>query len=124
MLLPSSGIRDRLATAVSGLKDVMEISTKLVEEIANLDNGIFSANIGTSTKAKQIPDILRAWASLYKEDIDDPEVFAKYSAAWEKRDEEGQKAIRTNEAVSAAIYKLQAERKEAKVSDTVELPAL
>ena len=122
-----AGIRERLSSTVSGLKDVAEITAKLVSEIADLDKGVFSANIGVTTKARAIPDILRAWASLYKEDIDNAEVFEKYSAAWEARDDEGKKAIRTNALVSAAIYTLQAERKAASAeakADTIELPSL
>ena len=119
-----AGIRERLSTAVSGLKDVAEIVTKLADEIARLDKGEFATHIGAVARGKAIPDVLRAWAALYKEDIDNEEVFAKYSAAWNGRDEEGQKAIRTNPAVSAAIYTLQAERKAAGVKQDVELPAL
>jgi hypothetical protein len=120
-----AGIRDRFATAISGMQDQDAIKAKLESEVERLDAGEFATHIGSSaSKGKSIPDVLRAWASLYKEDIDNEEVFAKYSAAWNGRDEEGQKAIRTNPAVSAAIYTLQAERKAANVKGDVELPSI
>lgn len=116
-----AGVSERLAIVVSGLKDTASIIAKLVAEIAVLDTGVYTTRAGTGSK--QVPDILLAWASLYDEDMTKSEVVAKYQKAWDDRDEEGKKQIRTNLKVQYALDTIRANRKK-EAGAEVEIPAL
>ena len=119
-----AGIRERLSTSVSGLKDVSEIFDKLTKEVTQLNLGVFSANIGANVpKDKSTPDIIIAWILLNNEDINDTDVLTKYKDAWEKRDADGKDLIRNNQRIKGLVKKLQADRMLASVGDA-EIPTL